>query len=592
VVPGYRQEGASPARLRLRRTGDLNQPLTVGISVSGAVQPGIDYREPETPVTFSSGSSETNLDICPIQVGTRTALASDGESLLVNLAPGADYELGQPNQGLIKIESCQEINLSAPASEISAGAVSPGQIVFGRTGPTNEPTTVHFELGGSALAGVDYANLERQVTIPAGATSATVPIETHYHADQWTATARKTIVVSLSQGRGYRWGPCRQATLILVHRDLPTVDIQATVPVAKLEGPVSGEFTLSRTHNLSENLVVYLGLINSPDFRDYCKMDLTIGSTIPVIIPFGKAATTIPVVPWDNGALDYDYPVTLALVADPSYQLGNPDQATVTIQDAPWNQPAVSIRTLTSVAFMETRSIAAVELTRSGGTNLLAVEVFLSGTAANGVDYEYWPSPVYLPTGTNRATFTIRPLQNARGEGTKTVEVALVSSTNYSCAKQSNVTVQIRDIAYHVWRVQKFGPALIDPAIVGRDADPDHDGYNNFLEYLFDMDPAQPDRPRPEFQIAVRDDHRYLWTYFYVKDHGYEHLTLEMRYSTNGVNGVWRIPADPFDRRFDRWYSTRYRLGKACYLNVYDVKALAPSDVFLQINVGPREGVP
>jgi hypothetical protein len=61
------------------------------------------------------------------------------------------------------------------ASEVPPGS-DPGIFTVTRNGPTTAPLTVHYTVGGSAVPGVDYVALAGSVTIPAGASSATITV--------------------------------------------------------------------------------------------------------------------------------------------------------------------------------------------------------------------------------------------------------------------------------------------------------------------------------------------------------------------------------------------------------------------------------
>lgn len=70
------------------------------------------------------------------------------------------------------------------------------------------------------------------------------------------------------------------------------------------------------------------------------------------------------------------------------------------------------------------------------------------------------------------------------------------------------------------WRALHFTPAqLADPAISGDDADPDHDGLPNLLEYALGLDPWQPDA-----RSAIRYSHMFYATPGDVMD---RYLVLE-----------------------------------------------------------------
>jgi uncharacterized protein (DUF1800 family) len=112
------------------------------------------------------------------------ATGSRDSALLIDLAPG-NYTIqangvgGTTGTALVELydlspETLATVNVTAtvPATDTVVGA--PAVFTFTRVGLVTNPVTVEYSLSGSATAGVDFDPLPGRVTIPAGATSATV----------------------------------------------------------------------------------------------------------------------------------------------------------------------------------------------------------------------------------------------------------------------------------------------------------------------------------------------------------------------------------------------------------------------------------
>ena len=88
--------------------------------------------------------------------------------------------------------------------------------------PAAAPISVHFSLGGSATAGVDYTASANPLVIPAGSSTGTITIDptgdTNVEPDE-------TVIVSLVTGSGYTLGAPTSATGTLVNDDLPSLSI-------------------------------------------------------------------------------------------------------------------------------------------------------------------------------------------------------------------------------------------------------------------------------------------------------------------------------------------------------------------------------
>lgn len=143
--------------------------------------------------------------------------------------------------------------------------------------------------------------------------------------------------------------------------DPPVVTIVASDATATEEGPATGQFTVSRTGTTESSLVAYytVGGSAAPG-TDYV--------TLPgnVTIPAGSASTAIMVAPVSDALIEGNETVAATLSARPSYAIGNPSTATVTILDqAPPPPPPTSPPTAAT----------------GGGTPSGTTTAILSGTA-------------------------------------------------------------------------------------------------------------------------------------------------------------------------------------------------------------------
>lgn len=86
-----------------------------------------------------------------------------------------------------------------------------------RVGSTSASITVSYSLSGSATAGADYAALSGSVTIPAGASAATVVVTP---LDDSTVEGTETVVLTLQSGSTYVIGVPNSANVDLVDNDV------------------------------------------------------------------------------------------------------------------------------------------------------------------------------------------------------------------------------------------------------------------------------------------------------------------------------------------------------------------------------------
>ena len=117
------------------------------------------------------------------------------------------------------------------------------------------------------------------------------------------------------------------AQVAILGSDFPVVKVVAADAVANEAGPTSGTFTISRSGNTGDDLVVQYNISGtaSPDI-DY--------DPIPesIIIEAGSTTATIVITPIDDSLAENDETVSITLISDADYIVSASDMATVTIE--------------------------------------------------------------------------------------------------------------------------------------------------------------------------------------------------------------------------------------------------------------------
>jgi Bacterial Ig domain len=107
--------------------------------------------------------------------------------------------------------------------------------------------------------------------------------------------------------------------------------------------------------------------------------------------------------------------------------------------------PRVSVVAPDPTAFVGTSS-GAFTLIRFGPTNdALAVNVRLSGTASNGVDYALIPNVITIDAGALATDVKVDPIADTANRGNKTVILALQTNADYAIGQQRYAEVKIID---------------------------------------------------------------------------------------------------------------------------------------------------
>lgn len=112
------ESGGDDGLVRIKRYGDVSDPLTVGITLAGTATAGSDYTAPATTVNFAA--SQANADIS-ISALNDFEVESD-ETVIVGLATDPDYQvLGSEATATVTIlddgDSGPEVTIISPSSD-------------------------------------------------------------------------------------------------------------------------------------------------------------------------------------------------------------------------------------------------------------------------------------------------------------------------------------------------------------------------------------------------------------------------------------------------------------------------------------------
>jgi PKD repeat protein len=141
--------------------------------------------------------------------------------------------------------------------------------------------------------------------------------------------------------------------------------------------------------------------------------------------------------------------VVLTLASDAAYDIGSPNNATITIADndqPPPQKPTVTVVATDANAAEAGRDTGTFTVSRTGSTAAaLTVKYALTGTAVNGTDYDSLSGSVTIPAGASSATVTVRPIDDTAVEGSETVVLTIASDAAYDIGSPNNATVTIAD---------------------------------------------------------------------------------------------------------------------------------------------------
>lgn len=316
------------------------------------------------------------------------------------------------------------VTISATDSHASEGGSDTGTFTVRRTGPTNFPVAVFYQLSGSASNGVDYERLGSSVQIPAGASEASFIVKP---IDDTLAEGNETVVAQLTGSPlacaacGYNIGVPSNAVVTIADNDLtnlpPSVAMLGAQNGPVFTAPVNVLLVAQAVDPEDGNQItveffdgtnsIGLGAFNPTRCAAmWCgNFSLTWSNVPPGVHVLTAKATD------SSGASSASDPIQIIVYGGVNIYATDPDAS-----EKP-GDPSVDPST----------GWAIFTVRRFGETSEdIVVYYEISGTASNGVDYLRLPGQVNLPAGVASARIVVRPLEDNLIEGTETVVLTLL----------------------------------------------------------------------------------------------------------------------------------------------------------------------
>jgi multidrug efflux pump subunit AcrA (membrane-fusion protein) len=174
TATNLRVTGGQPAQFVIGLDKPLSQPLELSLAYGGDAVMGSDYNPPGGVVTVPANQTSLTVTVSTLNNG----LVQPDTTLVVGLAPQSTYVVGSPDAAAITILAPTKPKVSIHGGPAAVGLG--GGVVFtvvADQAPIND-TSVQYTVTGTAQQGKDVQPVTGSVVIPAGATSATIPILT------------------------------------------------------------------------------------------------------------------------------------------------------------------------------------------------------------------------------------------------------------------------------------------------------------------------------------------------------------------------------------------------------------------------------
>lgn len=313
----------NPGEIVLVRSGPVEAPLLVRLQVGGTATNGEDYAAVPASIQIPAGAGSVAIAISP----RADTISESAETVMLALEPDATYLAGAVSSGTVTIANATAATVSLTVND-NAASEAPGNgglLSISRTGAKTAPLVVHFTVGGSATAGLDYVDLGHQVEIGAGSSSVTIPISGLGDA---LVEGTETVVITLASDSGYALGAVSSGTVNILDVALPVLNLTVNDSAASEAAGNGGLVTISRSGARTTALPVSFSLSGSAtaglDYDDP-------GST--ALIAVGAGSVTVALTPLPDALVEGPESAVFTLTADPGYQVGPGSSGTVNIAD-------------------------------------------------------------------------------------------------------------------------------------------------------------------------------------------------------------------------------------------------------------------
>jgi hypothetical protein len=312
----------------------LGQSVTVQYATSdGTAVGGTNYTSTSGTLTFAPGGTEQYIAVPIIDDLTSTG----NKTFNVTLSSPTNAVLGSTATTTVTVFNAEPPTVSVAATQPNASEVGPanGTYRLTRTGDLDDPTTVYYQMSGTATAGNDYSGLSGSVVMAAGVSSVDLTLTP---TQDGRIDGNETAVLTLLPDIHYAVGGSGTATVSIADdlaNSTPVVSITATTPHAYQSVLVSGQFTVTRTGPILAPLTVAYQVDGSAVAgTDYTALS---GS---VTIPAFSTTATITVNPRQNPANVNGYrSVVVTLVAGTGFAVAAQPFAVVSVNNTANDPP-------------------------------------------------------------------------------------------------------------------------------------------------------------------------------------------------------------------------------------------------------------
>ncbi len=416
-------------------TGTVQNPTLSLATPSGTAIQGVAFSQTLSasggvaPYTYQleTGSLPAGISVSSAGVVSGTTSAATGNYPVTirvtdsSTGPGSYFEV---ENYTLTVSPPPSVSIAVSPASVSEDGATNLTYTVTRSLNLSSPTVVNITTSGTATAGTDYTGSVATVTIPAGATTATITIDPTVDG---TVEADETVTLTVAAGSGYTVGVPASATGTLLNDDVPTATISVSPANVAEDGAPNLIYTV--TLNQASFSALSIGYTiggTATNGTDYA----TIAS--PLVIPAGSTTGTITVNPTADATIEANETVILTLNAGAGYTVGVPNSATGTILNDDLPNLAINDVTAAEGNAGTTNFTFTVSLSAPAGPGGVTFDIATAnGTATAGVDYVANSlTGQTIPAGSSTYTFTVQVNGDTLNEATETFFVNVTNVVN------------------------------------------------------------------------------------------------------------------------------------------------------------------
>ncbi|WP_316736794.1 Calx-beta domain-containing protein [Pedobacter aquatilis] len=410
-------------------------PTIVNYTVSGTATSGTDYTAIPTSVNIPAGATSATVSVPVIDdnivEGTETVIltmtAATNNSLITASTTPVTMNLLDDDVATVTVAATT--NAAEPSTN--------GLFTFTLSKVSSTPTIITYSVGGTATSGVDYTSIGTTVTIPAGATTATVSVPV---INDQIVEGTETIILTMAAATNNTAITASTApvTMNLLDDDVATITV-ATNNAAEPSTNGSFVFTASKVSSTPVTISYTVGG-TATNGTDYATI------TNSIVLPANTASVTLPITVTDDQLVEGTESVILTFTAatdNPNVTV-TPASATLTIADD--DVATVTVVATTNAAEPSTNGLFTFTMSKAS-TTATTITYSVGGTATSGIDYTSIGTSVTIPAGATTATVSVPVINDQIVEGTETVILTMTAATNNAAitASTTPVTLNILD---------------------------------------------------------------------------------------------------------------------------------------------------